>query len=489
MNTAIKSIIKQPSLGLINSIVANDSLREWVFKLGDKAIYKAIVEKNPYGRPVKVQEDKYYLLRNLLNSINKALKNKNISPEVQHSAINTFLGKVFLAENPTTKLFEQKYGFEPPSFLLISPTKRCNLNCIGCYASSSSKNAEHLDFETVNRIMNEKRELWGSHFTVISGGEPTLWRDNGKDIIDLAAKHDDNYFLMFTNGTTINDKTAKRLAEVGNITPAISVEGLEKETDARRGKGVHKKILKSFEILRNYGVPFGISVTAMKNNVNLITSDEFIDFYFEEQGAIYGWIFQYMPIGRSYTLDLMVTPEQRLELYKKEQYMVKNRKIFIADFWNSGPASNGCIAAGRSGGYFYIDWNGNCSPCAFYPYKTHNIKEVYKNGGDLNTVLLSPFFTSIRKWQDDYSYRKPTFEMGNQIVPCAIKDHYENAKKTIIETGAQPIDQPAALALTDEEYAKGLIKYGEEVDKLTQPIWEQEYIGPEKAKLRIPKAS
>ncbi len=65
------------------------------------------------------------------------------------------------------------------------------------------------------------------------------------------------------------------------------------------------------EQLKNAGVPFGISVTATRQNAETVLSDEFLDYYFENMGAIYGWIFQYMPIGRSYTIDMMVSPEQR----------------------------------------------------------------------------------------------------------------------------------------------------------------------------------
>ena len=279
------------------------------------------------------------------------------------------------------------------------------------------------------------------------------------------------------------------MAEVGNITPAISVEGFEKETDDRRGKGVHKKILMAFENLRNQGVPFGISITAMKNNAEFVISDEFMDFYFEQQGAIYGWIFQYMPIGRSYTLDLMVTPEQRKWMFEQEQHLVRDKKLFIADFWNSGAVSNGCISGGRPGGYFYIDWNGNCLPCAFYPYTVDNIYEVYKKGGNLNTILMSPFFQSIQKWQRNYSYMKPAHEVGNQICPCAIKDHYRDARETIEATGAKPADEAAAAALKDKEYAKGLSAYGDAIARLTQPIWEKLYIGPEKDKINKGKAA
>jgi len=61
---------------------------------------------------------------------------------------------------------------------------------------------------------------------------------------------------MYTNGTLIDKKMAKRMADLGNVVPQVSVEGFEKETDARRGKGVFKKILRAFENMREAGVPF-----------------------------------------------------------------------------------------------------------------------------------------------------------------------------------------------------------------------------------------
>ena len=489
MQPLLKSILEKPSLSLANAVLANDTLRGIALKAGEKKLYRTLVEKNNSGRPLKVQEDKYYVLRNLFYSIDRALENKKVSPAIRQGLLKILVGNVLLEDNATRRRFRETYGFGSPTFLLISPTKRCNLHCIGCYACSSAADAEQLDFDTFDRIMTEKRELWGSYFTVISGGEPLMWKSNGKDIIDIAKKHNDNFFLMYTNGTLINDKMAQRLAEVGNITPAISVEGFEKETDARRGKGVFKRILKAFENLRHYGVPFGISITAMKNNAEFVLSDEFMDFYFEQQGAIYGWIFQYMPIGRKYTLDLMVTPKQRKWMFEQEQHLVRDKKLFIADFWNSGAVSNGCISGGRPGGYFYIDWNGNCMPCAFYPYTVDNIYEIYKNGGNLNTALMSPFFQSIRRWQREYSYMKPAHEVGNQICPCAIKDHYRDARKTIEETDAKPADEAAAEALKDKEYAKGLAAYGDEVVRITQPIWEKDYIGPEKERIQKQKAA
>jgi MoaA/NifB/PqqE/SkfB family radical SAM enzyme len=86
---------------------------------------------------------------------------------------------------------------------------------------------------------------------------------------------------------------------------------LREKTDDRRGEGVFDGIIQSMARLRKYGVPFGISLTATKYNAEELFSDEFMDYLFFEQGAAYGWVFHYMPIGRSYTLDLMPTIQQR----------------------------------------------------------------------------------------------------------------------------------------------------------------------------------
>jgi MoaA/NifB/PqqE/SkfB family radical SAM enzyme len=179
-----------------------------------------------------------------------------------------------------------------------------------------------LDWSTFDRIITEAKTLWGVRFLVISGGEPLAYQSEGKGLLDAAEKHPDVLFMFYTNGTLIDEKTAQRMAALGNVTPAISVEGWRDRTDERRGSGVFDQILAAMEQLRKAGVFFGISLTATRHNAEEILSEEFIDYFFEQQGAFYGWIFQYMPIGRSYTLDLMPTPEQRLWMWKRSWEIV-----------------------------------------------------------------------------------------------------------------------------------------------------------------------
>jgi len=475
MSQSDVQVKRSPYVALLRFLVKNRYLRAAGVRLFDRRLYKFLMEEEAGRWPLGVQYDKYSLLAALLYRLDRIMRRGSVSPRVVDKVIDTIAANVIFTYNARQKAAARKLGFRPPLFVVISPTKRCNLRCTGCYAASDGTGGPQLSWETFSRILREKQQLWESFFTTISGGEPLLWRDNGKGILDIVADFPDQYFLMYTNGTLIDERVAGRMAELGNITPAISVEGFKDETDARRGSGVFARILRAFGNLRRAGVPFGISTTATRHNWDVVTSEEFADYYFERQGAFYGWLFQYMPIGRHHTLDLMVTPEQRLEMFRRIWRLVREKKLFYADFWNSGTATAGCIAGGRSGGYFYITWSGDVTPCVFVPYSTHNINDVYASGGDLNTALLSPLFERIRRWQEEYGYEKAPHEVSNWLAPCAIRDHFDHFQKARSECNARPIDKDAAAAIADPQYCNGLVAYGKAYGNLTREIWDNEY--------------
>lgn len=84
---------------------------------------------------------------------------------------------------------------------------------------------------------------------------------------------------------------ARRRALLGNLTPALSAEGIRASTDERRGPGTFDRVLRAIADLREAGVLFGISVTATRANCEEILSDEFLDFFSHQQGAFYEFIF------------------------------------------------------------------------------------------------------------------------------------------------------------------------------------------------------
>ncbi|MBW1990062.1 MAG: radical SAM protein [Deltaproteobacteria bacterium] len=458
---------------MISLMASNPEVRQSLLAYLEEAGAAALCGDDLGDNPRRVREEELAHAMALANRLCKILDKGLMGPGMLERWVDLFMDEIVHKLGQRRAM--EELGFKPPHFLVISPTGKCNLACKGCYAASES-GLKSLDEKTFDALLTQKKELWGSHFTVLSGGEPFLWKDGDVGLLDMTGRHGDQLFLSFTNGTLINDETAARMAEVCNFTPCISVEGFEKETDARRGKGVFKKIMKAFDILRKHRVGFGVSVTPTRENWEVLSSDEFLEFYFEQQGAFYGWMFQYMPIGREQSLDLMLTPEERLELYYRTQRMVHEKKCFVADFWNSGVASSGCLAGGRESGYLYIDWNGNVTPCVFVPYAVANIKEVFAGGGTINDVWKHPFFAEIRKWQKDYGYKKPAEEKKNWLAPCPMRDHFRFMESAIRTHGAWPITKEARQALEDPDYIKGLAEYGDRYRALSEPIWQRDYM-------------
>ena len=451
-------------------------LPNFTLNLIENSIKKATAKHEFSGLPY-VAEIKGQFLANLVHQVVKNIRKGYISLEYIEKARITFAGNQFFSEKrkEVREEFKKKYGMYPPGFITISPTQKCNLRCIGCYAASHSHTLATLEYDVFKRILTEQRDIFGSSFVVISGGEPFIYNSNGKTFMDVVEEFPELFFHVYTNGTLLTEEVVKRMVNTGNITPVISVEGYEKETDARRGKGIYKRILDSMERLRKYGVAFGVSVTATKKNIDLLLDDKFYEYYFEGLGATYMWIFHLMPIGRAKdTMELMISPEERVALYNEWERMLFEKKYFIGDFWNSGAGSNGCIAYGRSGGYIYIDWNGNIMPCVFVPYYVDNVYDLYKRGKTIADALMSEFFVRGRKWQESYGYGKKIPE--NWLAPCSIRDHYENFRKNILTKDAKPEDRNAEEALKDPEYYERLKEFDEKLHKLTKPIWQKKYL-------------
>lgn len=159
-----------------------------------------------------MREDQFYIAANFVRAAFKAYDNG--SEEVRDRILNLFL-KEFLSQSNAVldnkRRYELENGRKSPAFLVISPGGTCNLRCKDCYASSIPKGLPSLPFETVDRILTEKYEKWGSWFTVVSGGEPFLWKDGDKGIIDIARLHPEQYFLIYTNGTFIDKKLQRNL--------------------------------------------------------------------------------------------------------------------------------------------------------------------------------------------------------------------------------------------------------------------------------------
>jgi MoaA/NifB/PqqE/SkfB family radical SAM enzyme len=472
VNRTLSSRIGDPLLAASGMLLYIEPLRKLSIRFLDGWLAARGERQDTIGR------QRTLIFRAVLHTVDRLVARRTLSPRVMRTISKRWGRMLFLPADRrrATLQFRQQHSCLPPGFLVLSPGHACNRDCPGCYADSGAEGAR-LPWSMLDRIMSEAKTLWGVPLFVFSGGEPLVYHSQGRDILDLVEKHDDCLFLMFTNGTLIDRSTAARLARLGNITPALSVEGWGARTDARRGAGTYEQVLQAMALLREAGVPFGLSITATRDNCQEILSDPFLEFFFEQQGAFYAFLFQYTPIGRNPTWEWIPTPEQRASFWRRSWDIVARKRIFVLDFWNHGPLVDGCIAAGRERGYLYIDWNGHALPCVFMPCPGADVYEVYARGGTLDDVWQAPLFRAVRQWQRDYGYGRPELgREGNWMSPCPFRDHHHIFREWVERYSPQPEDASADAALFDAKYAERMLACARENAPISQEMWEQEYL-------------
>lgn len=316
------------------------------------------------------------------------------------------------------KKFRKEYNCNIPWAILMDPTSACNLHCTGCWAAEYG-NKLNLTFDEIDSIITQGKEM-GVYMYIYTGGEPLVRK---KDLIALCEKHSDCQFLSFTNATLIDEAFADEMLRVKNFIPAISIEGFEAATDGRRGNGTYQKVIKAMAILKEKHLPFGLSCCYTSQNLDSISSYEFID-QMVEWGARFVWYFHYMPVGNDAAPELLPNPEQREFMYHRIRDIRATKPIFAMDFQNDGEYVGGCIAGGRR--YLHINANGDCDPCVFIHYSNANIRDM-----SLLDVMRSPIFMA---YHDGQPFN------DNHLRPCPMLENPEKLREIVKATGAHSTD-------------------------------------------------
>jgi MoaA/NifB/PqqE/SkfB family radical SAM enzyme len=231
----------------------------------------------------------------------------------------------------------KKGEFFPP-FLYISIINTCNLRCQGCWVDVAGKQTK-IDLAAMNRTLNEAKAMGNSFFGIL-GGEPFLH----KELLDILAAHPDAYFQVFTNGHFITDEVAKRLRELGNVTPLISVEGSEIISDQRRGRdGVYSKTMEGLQNCLNNHVMTGVCTSVCKTNIDDLLNDRWVD-RLVSMGVMYCWFHVYRVVGPESSPDLALNTD---ELRRVREFVVNTRvkkPIIVIDAYHDGAGQALCPA-------------------------------------------------------------------------------------------------------------------------------------------------
>jgi len=270
------------------------------------------------------------------------------------------------------RLAEEKGDHIPP-FLIASITSKCNLHCAGCYARTNnscidSEPVEQLTDDEWLKIFKEAKDL-GIGFVLLAGGEPMI----RKDIIVAAGKMQEILFPIFTNGTMIDDDYIKIFEKYRNLVPVLSIEGREEKTDERRGEGVYKKLIESMDLLQTNKILFGASVTVTTENIEEVTSQEFLTKLLEKGCKLVFYV-EFVPVTEEAS---GLAPGDKEREYLNDRLLeIRSEydEIVFVSFPGDEKSSGGCLAAGR--GFFHINSHGGAEPCPFSPYSDINVRDT-----------------------------------------------------------------------------------------------------------------
>lgn len=431
LEQAFNYLYKDPDKNLLK-------LMDWADKfVGDEFVSQRKMIREAITNP----EHPYYsFIRRLIY---------DVDPNVMKTtAVNFFINSAMVGW-PKQEECRKKYGCNIPWTILLDPTSACNLHCTGCWAAEYG-NKLNLTVDEIDNIIAQGKEL-GIYFYIYTGGEPLVRK---KDLIHLCEKHSDCVFLCFTNATLIDEAFADEMLRVGNFVPAISLEGFEDATDGRRGTGVYQKVIKAMELLKRKKLIYGISACYTSANFESITSEEFYDKLIE-MGAYFIWYFHYMPVGNDASVELLPTPEQRTETYRRIRHYRATKPLFALDFQNDAEYVGGCIAGGRR--YLHINANGDLDPCVFIHYSDSNIRE--------KTLLESLQSPMMMAYHDGQPFNE------NMLRPCPMLENPEKLRKMVEESGAHSTDLQSPES-ADHLCAK-CDSYAEHWKPVAEELWKE----------------
>ena len=260
-----------------------------------------------------------------------------------------------------------KRGEYFPPFLYISVLNSCNLRCQGCWVDVAAKQ-EKIDEKHLDRLIREASEAGNSFFGIL-GGEPFMY----KGLLDVLAGHPDCYFQIFTNGQLITESHARRMREMGNVTPLISIEGSEIVSDQRRGKNdVYSKSMQGILNCVDNKLLTGVATSLCQSNIDDLLQESWLD-KLVDMGVMYAWYHTYRPVGPEPNEQLCLTPEQQLKIRKFVVEMRSKKPIAMIDAYYMHDGQALCPAS--TGISHHISPWGSIEPCPIIQFAKENIRD------------------------------------------------------------------------------------------------------------------
>lgn len=196
--------------------------------------------------------------------------------------------------------------------LVLMVATDCNLKCNYCYGDGGTYKREKalMSTETAFKAIDYAVSLGNIERITFFGGEPLL---NFTLIKEIVEKTKDTIKCgMITNGTIMN-KEIIEFIKTHKIPTTVSIDGPEDVHDSGRvyadGRGTHKKVVKTMEMLKEAGIPFGIEATFTRKALNLGYSvKDILEYLYQFSPSI-----NMVPVALVDDPDYKLSPQQLAE--------------------------------------------------------------------------------------------------------------------------------------------------------------------------------
>jgi MoaA/NifB/PqqE/SkfB family radical SAM enzyme len=301
-----------------------------------------------------------------------------------------------------------------PPFLYLSILNSCNLRCQGCWVDVEAERVA-IDLETLNRTILDAQKHGNSFFGIL-GGEPFMH----PELLDLLAQHPGCYFQIFTNGQFITEKIARRLRQLGNATPLVSIEGREITSNERRGKKeVLSRTLRGLDNCIREKLLTGVATSVCQTNIDELLTEDWLRELIA-RGVHYAWYHTYRPVGPKMNEQLALRPDQ---LVRTRRFVVEMRArvpIGIVDAYYDHKGRALCpMSTGIS---HHVNPRGDIEPCPIIQFATENIRD---ERGVYATMRDSEFLRDFR----DLS--------AQQTRGCVVLERPDLVKELVLKHGAR----------------------------------------------------
>jgi hypothetical protein len=187
-----------------------------------------------------------------------------------------------VGRNLKTGIFQDPRADRVIPNIYMNPTNECNRNCRGCYRDDEQGVMSH---ELAEEVADTALRV-GINYVAWLGGEP-LMPETRDLVLDVTGNFPRMIFNFCTNSYYVDDVVADRIADLPNLVPFVSVDGLRVKNDYRRGEGSYDKAMNAMRLFKERRLFFAYMATIMAHNKWEVSDQGFVE-AMVENGAMLG---------------------------------------------------------------------------------------------------------------------------------------------------------------------------------------------------------